>query len=231
MTGAVGRRSERHVEQPLQTKDYAYLRLRQDIVTSEFPPGMAIREAMLVERYGVSKTPIREALVRLEKEGLVEVVKYRGARVMGYSARDVREIYEMRELLQGFCARLAARDISQSDEAELEHNIRRSRELLASDRIPALVEAFEQFDELLYRQASGHRANSAIHDLTAHLERLGALTVGVPGRLEHSVEQHSMIAAAIHRRDAEEAEATCRAHIRSVLDDVMQQIHTSGFIS
>lgn len=211
-------------EPPAQTKDYAYVRIRDDIVTMAFPPGMALREALLAERYGISKTPIREALVRLDKEGLVEMAKYRGARVRGYSARDIREIYDLRELLEGFCARLAARDIDEADELALERNVASSRERLAGGDVAAVAAAFDEFDEILRRQAEGHRVSVLIQDLAVHLERLGRLTVTVPGRLERSVEQHEAIARAIHCRDEPAAEAACRVHVRSVLADVMADV-------
>src|ERR1700689_4154419 len=91
-----------------QLKDAVYLQLRDDIISGALPTGAVLREAELVTRFGVSKTPLRDALVRLQKDGFVDIPPYRSAVVVGYSQTDLREIYELRELLEGACARQAA---------------------------------------------------------------------------------------------------------------------------
>ncbi|MGD9985765.1 GntR family transcriptional regulator [Pseudonocardia sp.] len=212
------------VDSHLQIKEVVYRRLVRAIVELELEPGRQLRERQLAEQMGVSKTPIREAIVRLEKEGLVTVAPYRGAIVRGYSHGDVREIYELRELLEGFCARRAAMQITESDETDLRANVRRSRALLdqgTTDDIPAL---FDEFDRILYRQAAGHRIGGLLVELDLHLERLGNLTVGVPGRLDASVRQHEEIVTEITKRDPVGAEAACREHIRSVFADLINAL-------
>lgn len=207
-----------------QANDWVWREIRKAIVSLEFAPGTPLREAALSARYGISKTPIREAFFRLEKEGLVEINKYRGARVRGYSVRDVREIYDLRELLEGFCARQAAMRISPEDEEALRSNVSRSRRLLADGDIDGVADAFDEFDALLYRQSEDHRISSLIDDLAAHLDRLGRMTVSITGRIESSIDQHEAIVLAISRRDPDAAEQACRVHIRSVASDIMGSI-------
>src|SRR5580693_8311181 len=109
-----------------QLKDSVYHRLREQIVSAELPPGYVLREAELAARFGVSKTPLREAFVRLEKDGFVAIPPYRSAVVGGYSRQDLREIYEVRELLEGLCAREAALNIATEDLAALSRIVRGS---------------------------------------------------------------------------------------------------------
>ena len=208
----------------LQIKEVVYRRLVRAIVELRLHPGEQLRERRLAEQMGVSKTPIREALVRLEKEGLVTVAPYRGAIVRGYTHRDVREIYELRELLDGFCARRAAMRASDADEAELRANVRRSRALLADGAVDEVASLFDDFDCILYRQAHGHRIGHLIDELHLHLERLGNLTVTVPGRLDTSIGQHEAIVWAIVKRDPVAAEQACREHIRSVYADLIGEL-------
>ncbi|HEY0187499.1 MAG TPA: GntR family transcriptional regulator [Cellulomonas sp.] len=208
----------------LQVKEVVYRRLVRAIVELELRPGQQLRERQLAEQMGVSKTPIREALVRLEKEGLVTVAPYRGAIVRGYTQGDVREIYELRELLEGWCARTAAMRMADGDESDLRGNVRESRQALDDgepERLPAL---FDEFDRILARPAAGHRIGDLLVELTLHLERLGNLTVGVPGRLDASVRQHEAILHAITTRDPAGAEAACREHIRSVYADLVNEL-------
>jgi DNA-binding GntR family transcriptional regulator len=212
----------------LQIKEMVYRRLVRAIVELELEPGQQLRERQLAEQMGVSKTPIREAIVRLEKEGLVTVAPYRGAIVRGYTHSDIREIYELRELLEGFCARRAAMQIGEADETDLRTNVRRSRLLLDRGEIEEIPGLFDDFDRILYRQAAGHRIGGLLVELDLLLERLGNLTVGVPGRLDASVRQHEEIVTAITKRDPGAAEAACREHIRSVFADLVNALPLSG---
>src|ERR1700683_75049 len=102
-----------------QLKDAVYLQLRDDIISGALPAGAVLRGVELVARFGVSKTPLRDALVRLQKDGFVDIPPYRSAVVTGYSETDLREIYELRELLEGACARQAALHIGGDALAEL----------------------------------------------------------------------------------------------------------------
>ena len=112
--------------------DWAYEEIRDAIIGLRLQPGDSLREAALAERLGVSKTPVREALGRLEKEGLVETTSFKGAVVSSYSREDLIEIYELRELLEGAAARTAADRSSTETVDRLRDIVERSRELRAA---------------------------------------------------------------------------------------------------
>ena len=196
-----------------------YEAVRKDIIELDLAPGCHLREAELAERFSVSKTPVREALSQLSKDGLVEILSYRGAVVTGYTHVDLVEIYQLREILQGACAREAAQSMAVADVAELGRVVRISSECLADDRVELLPNLFESFDDLIYRQTRNQRVLDLLDYLDAHLRRIGNLTVGIPGRLDKSVQQHLEIYDAIAIRDPEAAENTMLFHIRSVLAD------------
>ncbi|CUU55888.1 hypothetical protein CcI49_01700 [Frankia sp. CcI49] len=202
-----------------QLKDVVYLRLKQEIVDLRLPPGYPMREAELAGRLGVSKTPLREALVRLQRERLVEIVPYKGAVVCGYDRDDLKEIYELRELLEGACAREAAVHISAADLAELTKVVRGSERAWAAGELDGLPELLEAFDRVIYGQTRNRRIREMIENLGDHLVRIGNLTVAIPGRLEVSVRQHSAIHEAIVRRDPGDAERLMREHVTSVMAD------------
>jgi len=212
----------------LQLKERVYLHLKRAIVNLELPPGQSLREAELAERLGVSKTPLREAFVQLEKDDLVRIVPYKGAVVAGYDHEDLKEIYELRELLQGACAREAAERISAEDLGELARVIRASEEAVAAgdqDGLPALLDTF---DRIIYRQTRNRRVRQLIENIQAHLERIGRLTIDIPGRLGASVTQHSYIYEAIVQRDPAEAERRMRNHIASVMADQLATFGDTG---
>lgn len=211
-----------------QLKDVVYERLRQEIIDFTLRPGAPLREAELSQRLGVSKTPLREALVRLQRDRLVELVPYKGAVVSGYSRADLQSIYQLRELLEGACARDAAQGASPDDLAELATIVRKTRQALANDERAEIVRLFYRFDEVMYRQTRNPYITDLIEGLHAHLYRIGQLTVMIPGRFERSANQHEGIYEAILRRDSTEAEKLMRDHITSVMVDQLANFPDEG---
>lgn len=210
-----------------QLKDLVYHELKQAIVDLRLAPGLALREAALSADLGVSKTPVREALVRLQDDGLVIIEPYRGASVTTYSPDDLVELYELREILEGSCARHAATSMTPADLAEIAEVNRRSRVALRSrkaQRQETLTRLFDTFDECLFRQMTNRRVQGLLDNLRCHIVRIGRLTVGIPGRLESSVGQHVEIGDALAARDPAAAEDATRRHIRSVMADQLASL-------
>jgi DNA-binding GntR family transcriptional regulator len=207
-----------------QLKDSVYLKLRQEIVTAQLPPGYVLREAELAARFGVSKTPLREAFVRLEKDGFVQIAPYRSAVVAGYSRQDLREIYEVRELLEGHCAREASVHISAEDMAALTRVVQDSAAAFEAGDTEALTALIDEFDVLLYQQSKNSRITAMLDNLRDHVTRIGRLTVAIPGRLGNSVQEHQAIYDAIAARDGERAETLLRQHILSVMADQLANL-------
>lgn len=199
--------------------DWVYEEIRQAIIDLRLHPGEPLREAAIAEQLGVSKTPIREALTRLEQEGLVEMVSFKGAVVSGYSPRDLEEIYELRALLEGAAVRTAADRASEETRDQLREVVERSRELRDAGELAELAGLLGRFDQIVYDQVVNQRIRALIDNLRAHLTRIGNLTEGIPGRVEASVEEHAAIVRAMMRRDADDAERLMRVHIWSVLAD------------
>ncbi len=207
-----------------QLKDAVYLQLRDDIISGALQTGAVLREAELAARFGVSKTPLRDALVRLHKDGFVDIPPYRSAVVTGYSETDLREIYELRELLEGSCARQAAVHISDDELTGLARIVEASAACVSGGEVipgteEELAMLIHHFDLVLYAQSRNSRINEIVGNIRGHVQRIGRLTTGIPGRLAKSVAEHQAIYEAIARRDASAAEALMREHIGSVRAD------------
>lgn len=213
-----------------QLGQWVYESVRQKIIGLAFPPGMHLREAELAGRYKVSKTPVREALLQLKKDGLVDITSYRGAVVTHYTVTDLVEIYDLRELLEGSCAREAAQLMPVDDLVELGRIVRVSEESLDSGNVDLLPDLFNSFDEIIYRQTRNGRIVDLLTYLDGNLRRIGNLSVGIPGRLDKSVRQHIDIYDAIAIRNPDEAERRMRQHVRSVLADQVAtfQVHAGN---
>ena len=204
--------------------DWVYEELKSAIVDLRLAPGDPLREATLADQLGVSKTPIREALTRLELEGLVETTSFKGAVVTGYSRQDLLEIYELRELLENAAARTAAESMADADRDRLDRICRESRKLKKNHDAAGLAALISAFDDVLFEQVRNSRIRALIENLRAHLTRIGHLTAEIPGRIEASVDEHEKIVQAIAARDPELAERQMREHIRSVRDDQLRAL-------
>jgi DNA-binding GntR family transcriptional regulator len=204
--------------------DWVYEELKSAIVDLRLAPGDPLREATLADQLGVSKTPIREALTRLEQEGLVETTSFKGAVVTGYSRQDLLEIYELRELLENAAARTAAESMADADRDRLDRICRESRKLKKNHDPAGLAALISAFDDVLFEQVRNSRIRALIENLRAHLTRIGHLTAEIPGRIEASVDEHEKIVQAIAARDPELAERQMREHIRSVRDDQLRAL-------
>ncbi len=205
-----------------QLKDLAYERIKEAIVDLSLPPGSQLREASLAEQLGISKTPIREAFVRLEKDGLVETVPYRGAVVRDYTPSDLEEIFELRGLLEGHCAGLAASNMGDAGRKALKANLRDSKRALRAGDDRAVAEHLSAFDTIVQDQNTNLRVAELLEQLWCHVERIGLLSSTIPGRLKRSVEEHGRIIEAVIDGDAEVAERRMRTHIHSILVDQLK---------
>jgi DNA-binding GntR family transcriptional regulator len=210
-----------------QLKDRVYHYLREAIISGTFEVGAALRENDITARLGVSKTPVREAFVRLEKDRLLVLVPYKGAVVAGYSTEDLREFYEVRELLEGACARMAAETVTDRLREDLQRNITRSVEASDAEKFDAVVRLFDEFDEIIYRQSTNRWIDELVENLDGHQRRIGRLTLDIPGRITRSVKQHRTIASAISKGDGEAAERSMRAHVHSVMTDQLKAVKAS----
>jgi DNA-binding GntR family transcriptional regulator len=211
--------------------------IQSRVLSGEIPTGTRLRQETLATEFGVSRTPVREALRKLESSGLVAVEPNRGAIVRGPSAREVREAYAVRAELEGFAAELAVTrllDAQVDSLREAEKLFRHSIEGVIHDRRRGVdrdwstESDWERANNLLHRviqEAAGNRqllvAIAHVHqsfprDLTwAALRQNSHL-------LEENIEQHRRILAAIEARDAAEARRQMRDHVRSAGEIVAQ---------
>src|SRR5215471_836683 len=198
--------------------DWVYEELKAAIVGLRLAPGDPLREATLAEQLGVSKTPIREALTRLEQEGLVETTSFKGAVVSGYSRQDLIEIYELRELLENAAARAAAESMPDADRDRLRRICQESRKLTKGGDAAGLAALISAFDDVLFDQVRNSRIRALIENLRAHLTRIGHLTAEIPGRIGASVDEHEKILEPIAARNPVLSERRMSQHTRRVRD-------------
>ena len=207
--------------QPL--RDRAYDAIKAAILSLSLKPGEPLIERNLAARLGISKTPIRGALVRLEREGLVTMTPFKGAVVAGIYKEDIREIFELREAIEGLAARKATAAITEEDLQEGERLLKMAEEALEQGRYHECSKFGSDIHNIIIERAGNERLASILCNLDDHYQRFRLVSAQIPGRLARSAEEHRGILEAMKAQDADLAEARMRAHLRGALDELMRQ--------
>ena len=206
--------------------------------------GARLPQEALAAEFGVSRTPVREALRKLQAAGVVELLPNRGAVVRGPSAREIRESYEVRTELEGLAAELATARIGDADlqrlrgaeelfrnsVGELVAGLRRGRPAAPWDERDAWVQANDLFHQTVLEAAGNRRLAEIMGDLRRSFPReltWSALSAN-SRRLEETVLQHGAILGAIERRDAGAARLCMVAHVRAAGELVVHHFETVG---
>lgn len=190
-------------------------RLRQRIFAHELTPGTWIDEQKLAEQYGISRTPLREALKVLASEGLVELKPRRGCYVTEISPQDLDDIFPLMAMLEGRCAAEAVNKASAHDIAVLK-SIHEQLESAARDgRIDAFFEANQEFHKKIQELAGNRWMLSVIQDLRKVLKLSRLHSLSLEGRLQQSLDEHRVIMAAFEARETAKAEKLMHDHLLS----------------
>ena len=205
-------------------RDIVFESLREAIKAGVLRPGERMMEIQLADELGVSRTPVREAIRKLEQENFVVMVPRKGAYVAGVSLKDIAEVFEIRSALEGLAASLAAERITEDELEQMERVLLYRSDGKEAD-LERLVKADTDFHALLYQASHNERLVQILENLREQIQRFRTTSLAVPGRMKMAVEEHRLIAEALRRRNSEEAQALAIAHIvaaENVIFDTLQ---------
>ncbi|WP_417667479.1 GntR family transcriptional regulator [Roseibium sp.] len=204
--------------------DSAYDRLKADILQSQLPPGFQAPEPDIAERLGMSRTPVREALIRLEADGLVELVPRRGAKVLALSLHDLVEIYDLLIALEpAALAKLAGKPVDPEDLEELEQYVNDMEKAEAADDLDAWGDADEKFHRKLLTLSGNRRLAEYTGNLMDQAHRGRLVLLRLHKEPIGSVQEHRDLLAAILSGDAAAASELARNHrleVKRTLEDI-----------
>ncbi len=205
-----GRRAASH---RLSQAERAYAEIKRCILDDEMPAGYQALEQELAEALGMSRTPVREALVRLANEGLVEIRPRHGMRVLPISADDMREIYQILTSLEGTAAELTAdHGLSDAELRNLQGAVAEMDQALAAKDLRAWAVADERFHLLLVAYAGNERLRALVGSFWEQAHRVRMATLRLRPPPVDSNKDHAAVVDAIARRDAESAGRIHREH-------------------
>ncbi|MBE2276708.1 MAG: GntR family transcriptional regulator [Rhodobacteraceae bacterium] len=198
-------------DQPMAT--IAYQTLRRNILENRWPPGFQATEQEVASLLGMSRTPVREALMRLQQEGLVSVVPRHGMRVLPISPMDMKEIYEILTSLEATAVELAAqRGVTEADLAGLERASADMEAALSRDDLDAWAKADESFHSQLLDLGGNDKLKSVVLNFWDRAHRARMVTLKLRPKPEKSTQDHAALVAALRRGKGNEAYLIHREH-------------------
>jgi DNA-binding GntR family transcriptional regulator len=193
--------------------EHAYQQLLSAIISGELQPGCRIREVELAEWLNISRTPVREAVRRLESEGLICIAGHKGMAIAELDYQAVMELYQMREVLEAAAASLAAKHASEPEIYSLGEIFNQEKQ--QHHNSAAQAEINRAFHNAIYHAAHNRYLLKSLNSLRDAMALLGASTYALPSRGEAALVEHQRIIEAIEKGDSAAAEQAARDHIRA----------------
>ncbi|MFK5912959.1 MAG: GntR family transcriptional regulator [Woeseiaceae bacterium] len=189
-------------------------RLREQIYQRELTPGDAIDEMALCERFGISRTPLREALKVLDSEGLIELVPRRGSFVRSMDVEELNELFPVMVVLEGLCAREAVENCEAEDLQKLEAMHEKLENLAEKGDVDGYYEQNFVFHQAIQDLSGNKLLQRVIGDLRKVLRLARHMQLTNPGRLEASLEEHRQVMLAFRAADPDKADQKMQNHLK-----------------
>jgi DNA-binding GntR family transcriptional regulator len=201
-----------------------YEALRRAILARQFDPGEPLTEHALCRRYRVSRTPVREALARLERDRLVRVVPKKGAFVRTVGHDEIRELYEMREALEALAVRLAAPRLDRTALEDFERRFRELRGRRSAALYTAVRPLGEEFHRYLVKSAGNAKLLEALEQIREQIQAVWTMSMLAPRRVQGLIREHLAIIDALKRGRVARAERCMVAHVRRVREAIFRLV-------
>lgn len=217
---------EVNMNEYLPLRDVVFNTLRQAILRGELKPGERLMEIKLADKLGVSRTPIREAIRKLELEGLVLMIPRRGAVVAEITEKSLRDVLEVRKALEELCVELACERITEEDIEQLKAAAKAFEEALQSGDVTEYAEADVSFHDIIYFATENQRLIQLLYNLREQMYRYRVEYLKRKEVHETLLAEHNYIIECLEKRDKERAKMAIRTHIENQEKTVSDTIRT-----
>lgn len=208
----------------LPLRDVVFNTLRRAILTGELKPGERLMEIHLANKLGVSRTPIREAIRKLELEGLVIMIPRRGAEVAQITEKSLKDVLEVRRALDALCVELACDRISEEEKAQLRQACDTFERATRTQNVTAIAEADVALHDIIVQATGNKRLIQLINNLSEQMYRYRFEYIKDESRHDNLVEEHRMIYESILENDKERAAQAAKLHIDNQEKSIIRQI-------
>ena len=193
-----------------------YNQLKEDIIHGKYELGSELTEAALSDIFNVSRTPIREALRRLEKDMIVRIIRHKGAMVTKPTLKDIVEINNLREVLEGLATGLAVKFAKDEDIESIYMNFPEVDGVLKPEQFKTSYEAGHAMHQFIYTNSGNERLINILENIQNQVEIIMLMNANIPGRYEEAYKEHLDIITSIKNRQEEKAVQAMRKHIQNV---------------
>lgn len=204
--------------------DQVFESLQNDILNGVLYPGDALIENHISEELGVSRTPVREAINRLELAGLVKNVPNKGALVVGIQDKDIQDIYTIRMYIEGLASKWAAGNISDEQLKQLRNIVELQEFYLERSDYAQIWQLDTRFHSIIYDSCNSAILSNTLSNFHHFIQKARELSIKKPGRAKPSVHEHRLILEALEKHDADLAEKLTFEHIRNAKNNLQQGI-------
>jgi DNA-binding GntR family transcriptional regulator len=208
----------------------AYAHIRAAIQNGRLRAGDRLSEADVAGWLGVSRTPVRDALKRLESEGLLSSARRRGLVVAELDQQQVTELYAVRDVLEGLAGGLAAKHATSAEIAAMRELLERQARTHADD-LPALARLNQLFHDVVCRAARNRYLTNLLDTLESSLALLPGTTYSAPGRAATALREHTTLVDAVERHDQDRAQHVARQHMRAAEGIRLRMISGGEFLA
>jgi DNA-binding GntR family transcriptional regulator len=209
------------VNSNLTFQKQAYDFIKSQIMNLGFKPGEYITDSQIAGLLKISRTPVREAFYRLEKEGLLINEARRGWKIYTLSLDNINDIFDIKEVLEGMVARKAAACQDESLRSSLRDTFEKMALAAEANDVDAWLDADFHLHDILFQMAGNEIANRIITNLNDQWHRVRLGFVALQGRMQRSVDEHQSIIKSILDNDGEEAERLMQAHLNQVREELV----------
>lgn len=206
-------------------RDMIYESIRQAIFEGELKSGDRLVEKDLAEKMKVSRTPIREALRKLEAEGLIKHVPRKGVVVKGFTTEEIVEIYSIRKALEALAITYTVKNITQVEIKKLQEILEEMTELTEKNDTKNLFDTFQKFNDVLLGSCKMPRLIKLISTYQEYLERFRMVSMAGIERKRAALKEHKEILQAVIEKDAKRAEELVKKHLQGALDAYLESLN------
>jgi DNA-binding GntR family transcriptional regulator len=203
-------------------REIVFETIRNAIISGNLKPGERVMEVQMAESLGVSRTPVREAIRKLELEGLVIMLPRKGAYVADLSVKDLTEVLEIRASLEGLAAGLASIRIDEAEIEELEVRALKFHKAIENEDVDALILMDLEFHDAIFRASRNERLIQLNNNLREQVQRFREIYHKKVNKSKETSKEHYEMVEAISNRDVDKAEKLARVHIENAEKSILK---------
>lgn len=203
-------------------REIVFEHLRSSILNGKLEPGERLMELQLAEQLGVSRTPVREAIRKLELEGLVEMIPRKGAYVADMSIKDILDVLEVRMFLEGLATYLAAERMSDEEIDALKEVLKKFEDGMMTMEKEDMIELDNKFHDMIIKGARNNKLLQIVQGLHEQFQRFRVIYFNEYDEHEDLVKYHRAIVNAIAHRDSKEAQQYAQTHVEMIEESIIK---------